>query len=165
MKRKTFLQRIEQGYQPIKASFNTELSDSMRLYRLKKRCQSIIEMKYSFFVTFTIAPEYYHLKKDTIRKKAQSALGLARYVLNEDYGTQNERLHFHALTGYDATINYKDIIAQYPYGAVNFKVVKVRSLTSKKISLYITKTYNHAIKNTAGKVYYDKRNHRKKISI
>lgn len=161
MKRKLFLTRIEQGQTPLKASFNTSKADEMRLYRLKKRCQSIIEMQYSFFVTFTIAPDYYHLKKDTIRKKAQSALGHARYVLNEDYGTLNERLHFHALVGYDATINFKDIIAQYPYGAVNFKVVRVSKHTSKKISLYITKTYNHAIKATAGKVYYDKLKHRK----
>lgn len=161
MKRKVFHQRIEQGQSPLIASYNTQRADEMRLYRLKKRCTEIIEKEFSYFITFTISEDHINLKKDTIRKKAQSVLGQARYVLNEDFGSQNQRLHFHALVGYDTELNYKSIIAQYPYGAINIKPVRKNNVASKKISLYITKTYNHALKLTAGKVYYDKIKHRK----
>jgi hypothetical protein len=164
--RKTLDQRIQEGQKPSRATKNNLDATRRKLVRLKSRVQEIVSGPYCYFITLTIAPEYYGKDPEyyiqTIKKVLHNVS--EQYILNEDYGDKTERLHFHALvTTHEPIItefikgdNYwKD--CPYLYGQVHVKPFDNRVSSKDKVKEYILKTENHAIKSTAGRIFYSRR--------
>jgi len=139
--------------QPIdRAVLNTRLSHKKFVTRLKRRIELMLLSPFCYFVTFTISSEFYDIKKETIIRKVKEALGGAsHWIFNEDYGSENARLHFHAVVSYHNQLDYNTILAIYQYGAVNFRLVQDKN--EKALREYLTKLVNHSIKGSAFKLY------------
>lgn len=152
---KTLKDRLEEG-QPIQRAINNlNKSYQRRDSRLKKRLENMLQNEYTYFITFTIAPKYERLKYNTYLRKIKEALaGASSWVLNSDYGDINERLHFHAVATFNAQLDYTTINNIYKYGAINYKLIYNKN--EKAIREYLNKTFNHAIKQTAGKIHYSR---------
>ena len=115
----------------------------------------MLQHEYTYFITFTIAPEYYDLKYNTYLRKIKEALaGASGWVVNSDYGKINERLHFHAVATFELQLDYNILNAIYKYGSINFK--PIYNTDEKSLREYLNKTFNHTIKQTAGKIHYSR---------
>jgi len=172
MTRKTLTKRLEEG-QGVRQAFNntSESYKKMKSNLFKRTEQIITNENLAYFLTFTIAPEHYEKDKATLKKSIRKALNEVspRYIMNEDYGTINERLHFHVIANtYNPIItqfikgdNYWKDCPYYGYGHVHVAQIdkspeKIKS-NKKKISEYIAKATNHAIKTTSGAITYSRR--------
>ena len=152
---KTLQDRIKEG-QPIqKAIDNLTKSYQRRDSRLKKRIEQMLEQEHTYFITFTIAPKYYDLKYNTYLRKIKEALaGASGWVVNSDYGNINDRLHFHCVATFKSQLDYNTLNSIYKYGSINFKPIYNKN--EKALREYLNKTFNHAVKQTAGKIHYSR---------
>lgn len=117
-----------------------------RLQRLKKRVSIILNSNKAIFLTLTFNDKtlaQYDLifLKTYVRKFLKSQC--SNYVCNVDYGSLNNRLHFHALV-----VPKNDLIDYnlYSLGAINGR--KVYCPNSTRLSRYILKLSYHAIKDS-----------------
>jgi len=157
-KRKTLVERLEQ--------YNT--GKALRLYnesryalntRVKKKVKQILEYENKYFITFTLQDKYLTRDKKYLMRKIKEALSQASlYIANEDYGSKNGRLHFHALASFNLQLDYttKDnyVHSIWKYGNIDF--MKIYNSNDEAITKYLTKLTNHAIKSTAGKIVYSR---------
>lgn len=152
---KTLKERLEEGQAIQRAINNLNKSYQRRDSRLKKRLESMLQNEYTYFITFTIAPKHEGLKYNTYLRKIKEALADAsEWVLNSDYGSINERLHYHCVATFNAQLDYNTINAIYKYGSINYK--PIYNTNEKAIREYLNKTYNHAIKQSAGKIHFSR---------
>lgn len=152
---KTLKDRLQEGQEPQQAITNLNKSYQRRDSRLKKRLENMLQKEHTYFITFTIAPTNYGLSYNTYLRKIKEALGRASaWVVNSDYGTINERLHFHCVATFDLQLDYNTLNAIYKYGTIDFKTIY--SMNEKAIREYLNKTFNHAVKQTAGKIHYSR---------
>lgn len=153
---KTLNDRLQEGQQIQQAITNLNKSYQRRDSRLKKRLEMMLQNQNTYFITFTIAPNYYHLKYNTLLRKIKETLQSASaWVLNSDYGDKKERLHFHAVATFDSQLDYKTLNAIYRYGALNFK--PIYNSNEKALREYLKKTFNHTVKQTTGQIYYSRK--------
>lgn len=117
-----------------------------RLQRLKKRVSTILASNKAIFLTLTfndnsLSRYDFIFLKTAVRKFLKSQC--SNYVCNADYGSLNNRLHFHALV-----VPINDLIdySLYPYGAINGRKVYLSNTT--RLSRYILKLSYHAIKDS-----------------
>jgi len=119
-----------------------------RLKRLKQRVTEILTSGPSLFLTLTFdddaldrtTPEFRRIAVQRYLKQYK-----AKYVGNIDFGKTNHREHYHALIGVDRV----DYEPWQKYGNINFEKVRIRDDSdSLKLSKYINKLTNHAIKET-----------------
>jgi len=149
------------------------LSEKRRKKVLNKKVNTYSNVDNCFFITLTFKDEFFIGKsKDTIRTYIRRYLkeNCNNYVANEDYGTKNERLHFHCV----CNLKSKDILTDFGFHTYKnhllycanlknydfgFSVVeKVKKATQElasdipnnhlALSNYINKLTNHALKNT-----------------
>lgn len=158
MKRKTLIERL-QDQKTQKAITNWKKSNYDSRTRLKKRVNEIINKQYAYFITFTIAPEHYGLKKMTyIRKAKEALLHASQWVANEDFGEQFGRYHIHALAcfldKFDYTIDENTLEYVWRYGIIHFK--PIHTPNDDAVSNYMNKLSNHATKETAHRIMYSK---------
>lgn len=126
-------------------------SAKMRLQRLKKRVKRIINEPYSIFFTFTLDNQHLNRNYITIERRIKKALGNASdYVINNDLGSRNERLHYHGVASFTDLPNYSTIHDIYQYGAI--KGIKITSYRDKAITEYISKLSNHATKSAVSRI-------------
>lgn len=152
---KTLQDRLQEGQEIQQAINNLSQSYYRRDNRLKKRLIQMLEQEHTYFITFTIAPKHYDLKYNTYLRKIKEALGGASdWVVNSDYGNINERLHFHCVATFNSQLDYNTLTNIYQYGAINFKLIY--NTNEKAIREYLIKTFNHAVKQTAGKIHYSR---------
>jgi hypothetical protein len=115
----------------------------------------MLQKEHTYFITFTIAPKNYGLKYNTYLRKIKEALGDASaWVLNSDYGDENNRLHFHCVATFGRQLDYNTINVIYQYGSINYRLIYNKN--EKALREYLNKTYNHAIKQSAGKIHYSR---------
>lgn len=119
------------------------------------------------FLTFTISPEALEkYKLSYFRKSVCDYLSknYEEYIANIDYGKENERVHFHALVLENHKVD-KEIFLKFTnkFGYVKNKPVKTDLEDRRRLSKYILKLTNHAVKNTTkqNRVIYC-RNYQKK---
>ena len=117
-----------------------------RVYRLKKKISKMLESS-CLFLTLTFTNEYLLSTSESERRKAiidyLSQFGVP-CIANIDFGKINEREHYHAILQIDS-IDYHS----YTFGDINGKRVRNNDLSSQdRISAYISKLTNHAIKET-----------------
>ena len=152
---KTLGDRLQEGQQIQQAITNLNRSYQRRDSRLKKRLENMLQNEYTYFITFTIAPKYYDLKYNTYLRKIKEALaGASGWVVNSDYGKTNERLHFHCVATFNSQLDYNILNNIYKYGSINYKLIY--NDNEKALREYLNKTFNHAIKQTAGKIHYSR---------
>lgn len=152
---KTLNDRVKEGQQLQQAINNLNKSYYRRQSRLKKRLEQMLEQEHTYFITFTIAPKNEGLKHNTYLRKIKEALKTASaWVLNSDYGSINNRLHFHCVATFKAQLDYTILNNIYKYGAID--IMTIYNKNEKAIREYLNKTLNHALKQTAGKIYYSR---------
>lgn len=123
----------------------------------KKRVNRIIlDMVNSYdelhFVTLTFNDDSLaNLSERTRHRYAQQWLNdnCKDYFANVDYGSKNGREHFHAI------VALSDIVIPWKYGFMNVKKAHVSSnyIDRCKISSYLLKLSNHALKVGTGKSF------------
>lgn len=116
-----------------------------RIQRLKRRIAAMLKNGECLFLTLTFTDEVLrNTTEDTRRqivRRYLKSFGVP-YVANIDYGKKNGREHYHAVIQTD----YVDYSA-YTYGAINGE--KIHSAEDYvKLSKYVAKLTNHAIKQT-----------------
>lgn len=112
-----------------------------------------------FFATFTFSDETLDTTSAKTRhRKVIQCLGAncIDYIVNIDYGTQNEREHYHALIAVDlrSVEVYLDDkghfkitgLDAYKYGFYSLERIKTAEIDEKRLSRYITKLTFHSIK-------------------
>ncbi len=152
---KTLKDRLQEGQEIQQAITNLNKSYQRRDSRLKKRLENMLQKEHTYFITFTIAPKNYGLNYNTYLRKIKEALGGASaWVVNSDYGDINERMHFHCVATFDLQLDYNTLNAIYKYGTIDF--MPVYNTNEKAIREYLNKTFNHAVKQSAGKIHYSR---------
>ena len=121
-----------------------------RKRRLKDRVNELLHSGTCIFLTLEFNDDVLRdTKSDTRRKYVQRYLKSIsdKYVANIDFGKENHREHYHALV----LIDWID--EKWDYGYIWRE--KVRSYSNpKKLSKYIAKLTNHAIKETTNRCCY-----------
>lgn len=118
-----------------------------RLKRLKDRVKSILTNGKCLFLTLTFSDKALQETSAEFRRIAvQRYLKQynCKYVANIDFGSKRHREHYHALIGCPRVDS-----SLWKYGNLDFEIVRYRnSAASSKLSKYINKLSNHAIKET-----------------
>lgn len=141
----TELSDTETGRLEIEEAERVNHAFVTRVHRLKKRIKNMLLNSNCIFVTLTFRDDVLQNTSSDTRhayiKRFLNSLN-CDYVANIDYGSMEEREHYHALVNCDK-INSKD----YKLGAINFERVR-NTNDSGKLANYISKLTNHAIKET-----------------
>jgi hypothetical protein len=134
------------GYTTLKVANNLNRASYQRTARLKERIREAVLSGSAWFITITFNPETL-LKTNEKTRRVYVSRWLKSltpfYVANIDYGLKNEREHYHAVITSDQRPP-----KSWSYGFVDILKVKTTETDTKRISKYISKLTNHAIKNT-----------------
>ena len=134
------------GYTTLKIANNLNRASYQRTARLKERIREAVESGSAWFITITFNPETLSKTNEKTRRVYVSRWLKSLtpfYVANIDYGLKNEREHYHAVITSD-----KRPPKSWSYGFVDILKVKTTETDTKRVSKYISKLTNHAIKNT-----------------
>lgn len=118
-----------------------------RNIRLYKKIEKIIsEYQNPVFITLTFNETSldflsYETRRRYVSRWLSSQSNL--YIANVDYGKENGREHYHAIS------NKKIDPLSWSYGACNVKAIVNKN--SKALAKYINKLTNHALKDTANR--------------
>lgn len=122
-----------------------------RVKRLKKRIATMLDKGSCIFLTFTFTDEVLEkTTRETRRQKIRRYLAHYNcpYVANIDFGKKNGREHYHAIIQCNS-IDYK----LYDYGNLDGERIVNSANDYVKLSKYIAKLTNHAIKETTKQNY------------
>lgn len=143
------------------------LSRQAKQRRLFKRISKYFNRGFAFFVTLTF--DDYYLQSLSFASKREAVTSFFRglnafYIANVDYGEKNNRIHYHAfivLENIPDNVNIKKIknrlfynIPGWRFGFSSFAIINGYDSDIKRISKYINKLTNHAVKDTADKIIY-----------
>ena len=126
-------------------------SNKRRWMRVRDGVRRILSNPSVVLVTLTFTDDVLCATSETTRRtyvRKFLASQSRTYMANRDFGKKNHREHFHALIACD-NIDRKG----WTYGNINFKRVKLtedRKKTVGKLSRYLDKLSNHALKETVG---------------
>jgi len=157
-RKQTLYERLEK-YDTRKAIDTWYNSNYRSKKRLHDRVKIIVNQPNAYFLTFTIAPEYYGFDRLTYQRKVKEALRQASlYIANEDYGKDNGRYHIHALAlfpfHYDYTPKEHYVQDVWHYGVVRFE--PIHTPNDEAITNYINKFTAHAIKESTARLIYSR---------
>ena len=116
-----------------------------RVTRLKRRIESICSER-AYFLTLTFTDDVLSRTDEKTRRKyvSRSLKSISSdYVANIDYGSKNEREHYHAVVRADY-IDYHF----WSYGIMYAEVISSNDDSFLLLSKYVSKLTNHAIKET-----------------
>lgn len=110
-----------------------------------------------YFVTFTFSDEtMYKTNEDTRKRTIRRILtNCDDYIVNIDYGKENERVHYHSVVAiqkgtYQTRIINRHIklsfLDSYTLGNYDVKVIRRTEKSKKKIPRYIAKLTMHSVK-------------------
>ena len=120
-----------------------------RTKRLRSRIENMLLSGSCLFLTLTFNDNTLDsTSADTRRQYVRKYLKSfnCSYVANIDFGAKNHREHYHAVVNLDSI----DLSLWRSYGNINVQKVRNNSidLNKKRLSKYICKLSNHAIKET-----------------
>ena len=142
--KETFIKQY--GSTTLKVANNLNQASYKRVARLKERIREAVESGSAYFITITFNDETLFKTNEKTRRVYVSRWlkGLTPfYVANIDYGSKNEREHYHAIITSDTRPP-----KSWSYGFIDIKKVATSETDTKRVSKYISKLTNHAIKNT-----------------
>lgn len=133
----------------LKECMKINHADYERTKRLKNRVKTMLLNGSCIFITLTFNDD---TLLNTTEKQRRVAVSRylkqygCMYVANVDFGSKNKREHYHALINCDK-IDFK---SWRKFGNINAKRVRNKDIESDKtkLSKYIAKLSNHAIKET-----------------
>lgn len=120
-----------------------------RVKTLKKHIKSMLDGGNCLFLTLTFSDKT--LQKTTSDTRRQyvfrylSSLNTSDYVANIDFGAKNGREHYHAVIPHKTNVDYKQ---WHKYGAIKGELIRNNANDYIKLSKYVSKLTNHAIKET-----------------
>lgn len=127
-------------------------SNYHRVKRLNKRIERYLSMGSCIWLTLTFSPDTLSKTTQETRKRYVARFLKSQsdyYVANIDYGKENEREHYHAVVVGD----FVDM-SKWSYGFALTERIKNHKNTPKKLSKYVSKLTNHAIKITTKRSCY-----------
>ena len=134
------------GSTTLKVANNLNHASYKRVARLKERIREAVESGSAYFLTITFNNETLSKTNEKTRRlyitrwlKTLSPF----YVANIDYGKEKGREHYHAVITSDQRPP-----KTWKYGFIDILKVKTSENDTKRISKYISKLTNHAIKHT-----------------
>ena len=153
--KETFIKRY--GYTTMKVANNINHASYKRVARLKDRIKEAVESGSAYFITITFNPTTLENTNEQTRRKYVSRWLKSLtpfYVANIDYGEKNGREHYHAVITSDTRPP-----KSWNYGFIDILKVKTTENDTKRISKYISKLTNHAIKHTtkSKRIIYSKK--------
>ena len=153
--KKTFIKRY--GSTTLKVANNLNQAKYQRTIRLKNRIREAVESGSAYFITITFNNKTLENTNEQTRRKYVSRWlkSLSEfYVANIDYGLINEREHYHAVITADTHPP-----KSWPYGFIDILKIKTNDNDTTRISKYISKLTNHAIKHTtkSKRIIYSKK--------
>lgn len=123
-------------------------------YRKRKNIETRftdkIENNRAVFITLTFTDEVLAKTSEKTRRRYVARFlkdQCEEYVANIDYGTKNEREHYHALCMTKNTNNKLDF-KKWKYGRINGEKVRVGKSNGIKVSKYVAKLSQHALKKS-----------------
>ena len=122
----------------------TRLKDRIRQYLLSGQC---------IWLTLTFSDDTLSKTSEETRRKYVSRFLKSQsncYIANIDYGSQNEREHYHAVVVGD----FVDMKPWKKYGFALTERIKNHDKTPVKLAKYVSKLTNHAIKETTRRCCY-----------
>jgi hypothetical protein len=142
--KETFIKQY--GSTTLKVANNLNQASYKRVARLKERIREAVESGSAWFITITFNNETLSKTNEKTRRlyitrwlKTLSPF----YVANIDYGKTKGREHYHAVITSDQRPP-----KTWSYGFIDILKVKTSDNDTKRISKYISKLTNHAIKHT-----------------
>lgn len=135
-----------------KAYSNYKSLEYQKRMRLDKRIESYVRSNEGYFFTLTFKDEFIEkYSEDQLQKFAinWARKHLSSYVGNRDYGDLKGRFHIHIVG-----IPKKEFVNTWWCGALNFE--KIYNEKHKAIRNYILKIVNHAVKQSASKIFRSK---------
>lgn len=147
-------------------NFDNSSKKLQNYYAVVRRLRSRIKEWYMgnqsvYFATFTysddnacLAPYLINLAQDVLYDVG------CEYVLNEDYGEENQRLHVHGILASYDQINITQ--EMWPFGFFSVKHVEEPAVDGwRRLAVYIAKMAYHCAKDTAARRAYSRLNARK----
>jgi hypothetical protein len=134
------------GYTTLKVANNLNRASYYRTARLKERIREAVASGSAWFITITFSPETLAKTNEKTRRVYVSRWLKSLtsfYVANIDYGKTKGREHYHAIITSDQRPP-----KTWSYGFVDILKVATTETDTKRISKYISKLTNHAIKHT-----------------
>ena len=134
------------GYTTFKIANNVNHASYKRTARLKERIREAVESGSAWFITITFSPETLENTNEQTRRKYVSRWLKSLtpfYVANIDYGKEKGREHYHAVITSDQRPP-----KTWSHGFIDILKVKTTENDTKRVSKYISKLTNHAIKHT-----------------
>lgn len=123
--------------------------------RVKRRLIYLfIHFKYIYFVTFTFNNHYIDKSTKTKRNLIKSVLNSYdfSYILNIDYGSKNEREHYHCILATNEDIDVNEYIQLNYKGGFSLSILCKCGLDDfKRLYKYVNKLVNHCLKATTKK--------------
>lgn len=142
--KETFIKKY--GNTTLKVANNLNQASYKRVARLKERIKEAVESGSAYFITITFNPETLNNTNEQTRRKYVSRWLKSLspfYVANIDYGKTKGREHYHAIITSD-----KRPPKTWTYGFIDIKKVATTDNDTTRVSKYISKLTNHAIKHT-----------------
>ena len=139
-----------------------------RQNRLQQKALEIIKSDSAIFLTLTFNDKVFEKMNSLSRKRTITRFlkkTCNKYIANIDFGKKNEREHYHALVEPKDIIDNKVYYKMFYNSSIDFERIKITSKkncdiesTSKKVSKYVSKLTNHAIKETTqqNRIIYSK---------
>lgn len=122
-----------------------------RVQRLRSRIEELVFSGSAIFATLTFTDVVLDKTSPETRRKYVTRFLKSQsefYVANIDFGEKNGREHYHAVIYVDP--NHGIALDKWrKYGQINVERVRASDKAPLKISKYISKLTNHAIKETA----------------
>jgi hypothetical protein len=142
--KETFIKKY--GNTTLKIANNLNHASYKRVARLKDRIKEAVESGSAYFITITFNPTTLENTNEQTRRKYVSRWLKSLspfYVANIDYGKEKGREHYHAIITSDTRPP-----KSWNYGFIDILKVKTTDNDTMRISKYISKLTNHAIKHT-----------------
>ena len=147
--------------QDIKVIQNYARSNYCRYKRLYNKVYSILDYEYVYFLTFTFDDKLINIPLNELsynsdifnkfRLKTRDTLTrllntfCIDYVGNEDFGSKNDRFHYHVLVACNDS-NSLNLAYNWPYGFIDIQVRHNNNVQC--LSQYVNKLARHSIKTT-----------------
>lgn len=145
----------------IKVLQNYVRANYARYKRLYNKVCSILDNEYVYFLTFTFDNSKIPVNLDLssynsdpfskFRTKSRDTLTrllntfCSDYVGNEDFGSKNDRFHYHVLIACNDS-NSLNLAYNWPYGFIDIEPIHSKNVAC--LSNYVNKLARHSIKTT-----------------
>lgn len=132
------------GYNMIDCADRLNESKYRKAKKVRDKITALVLTGNALFITLTFNDKTMaKTDRNKRRRLVQRYLkdNCSNYVANIDFGKLNGREHYHALVSNDLCL--KD---WFKYGSIDVEHVKPYETSTKKLSKYITKLTNHALK-------------------